>query len=166
MDAFDASADGDEASEAEGEESAAPMRCATESGEELASLRRRTKFAHTTRALRGREKATKTIKTNWRDGRVWLKAIDSKSIIPVRVSGVRIPLSPPRFLSPLGKLPAGDTRRMRGPTRARQEFSSVPNGVREHGEVTELAEGARLEIVCTAKSGTEGSNPSLSAKIL
>jgi hypothetical protein len=26
-----------------------------------------------------------------------------------------------------------------------------------------LAEGARLEIVCTAKSGTEGSNPSLSA---
>ena len=27
----------------------------------------------------------------------------------------------------------------------------------------ELAEGARLEIVCSAKSGTEGSNPSLSA---
>ena len=27
----------------------------------------------------------------------------------------------------------------------------------------ELAEGARLEIVCPAKSGTEGSNPSLSA---
>ena len=26
------------------------------------------------------------------------------------------------------------------------------------------AEGARLEIVCAAKSGTEGSNPSLSAK--
>ena len=31
------------------------------------------------------------------------------------------------------------------------------------GEMSELAEGARLEIVCTAKSGTEGSNPSLSA---
>ena len=31
------------------------------------------------------------------------------------------------------------------------------------GEMTELAEGARLEIVCSAKSGTEGSNPSLSA---
>jgi hypothetical protein len=30
--------------------------------------------------------------------------------------------------------------------------------------MTELAEGARLEIVCSAKSGTEGSNPSLSAK--
>jgi hypothetical protein len=30
--------------------------------------------------------------------------------------------------------------------------------------MAELAEGARLEIVCTAKSGTEGSNPSLSAK--
>jgi hypothetical protein len=29
--------------------------------------------------------------------------------------------------------------------------------------MSELAEGARLEIVCTAKSGTEGSNPSLSA---
>ena len=32
------------------------------------------------------------------------------------------------------------------------------------GEMTELADGARLEIVCSAKSGTEGSNPSLSAK--
>ena len=31
------------------------------------------------------------------------------------------------------------------------------------GEMSELAEGARLEIVCTTKSGTEGSNPSLSA---
>ena len=29
--------------------------------------------------------------------------------------------------------------------------------------MTELAEGARLEIACTTKSGTEGSNPSLSA---
>ncbi len=32
-----------------------------------------------------------------------------------------------------------------------------------HGEMSELAEGARLEIACTVKSGTEGSNPSLSA---
>ena len=32
-----------------------------------------------------------------------------------------------------------------------------------YGEMSELAEGARLEIVCAAKSGTEGSNPSLSA---
>ena len=32
------------------------------------------------------------------------------------------------------------------------------------GEMSELAEGARLEIVCAAKSGTEGSNPSLSAR--
>ncbi len=30
--------------------------------------------------------------------------------------------------------------------------------------MSELAEGARLEIACTANSGTEGSNPSLSAK--
>ena len=34
-----------------------------------------------------------------------------------------------------------------------------------YGEMSELAEGARLEIVCAAKSGTEGSNPSLSAII-
>ncbi len=32
------------------------------------------------------------------------------------------------------------------------------------GEMSELAEGARLEIVCAVNSGTEGSNPSLSAK--
>ena len=32
-----------------------------------------------------------------------------------------------------------------------------------NGEMSELAEGARLEIVCAATSGTEGSNPSLSA---
>jgi hypothetical protein len=35
---------------------------------------------------------------------------------------------------------------------------------RDPGEMPELAEGARLEIVCSAKSGTEGSNPSLSAR--
>jgi hypothetical protein len=29
--------------------------------------------------------------------------------------------------------------------------------------MSELAEGARLEIVCAVTSGTEGSNPSLSA---
>ena len=33
------------------------------------------------------------------------------------------------------------------------------------GEMSELAEGARLEIACAANSGTEGSNPSLSAMI-
>ena len=32
-----------------------------------------------------------------------------------------------------------------------------------YGEMSELAEGARLEIVCVVYSGTEGSNPSLSA---
>ncbi len=32
--------------------------------------------------------------------------------------------------------------------------------------MTELAEGARLEIVCAVYSGTEGSNPSLSAILL
>jgi hypothetical protein len=33
------------------------------------------------------------------------------------------------------------------------------------GEMSELAEGARLEIVCVAYNGTEGSNPSLSATL-
>ena len=32
--------------------------------------------------------------------------------------------------------------------------------------MSELAEGARLEIVCAVKSGTEGSNPSLSAILI
>ncbi|VTR66178.1 hypothetical protein DESC_460073 [Desulfosarcina cetonica] len=32
--------------------------------------------------------------------------------------------------------------------------------------MSELAEGARLEIVCVVYSGTEGSNPSLSATTL
>ena len=32
-----------------------------------------------------------------------------------------------------------------------------------YGEMSELAEGARLEIVCAVYSSTEGSNPSLSA---
>mgnify|MGYP006899820494 CR=1 FL=1 len=32
--------------------------------------------------------------------------------------------------------------------------------------MSELAEGARLEIACTTTSGTEGSNPSLSATLL
>ena len=31
--------------------------------------------------------------------------------------------------------------------------------------MSELAEGARLEIVCAVISGTEGSNPSLSARM-
>ena len=35
----------------------------------------------------------------------------------------------------------------------------------ERGEVPELAEGARLEIVCAPKQRTEGSNPSLSATL-
>ena len=34
---------------------------------------------------------------------------------------------------------------------------------RDRGEMPELADGARLEIVCSAKSGTVGSNPTLSA---
>ena len=37
---------------------------------------------------------------------------------------------------------------------------------RIYGEMSELAEGARLEIACTTDSGTEGSNPSLSAIVI
>ena len=37
------------------------------------------------------------------------------------------------------------------------------NYLTKTGEMSELAEGARLEIVCAVNSGTEGSNPSLSA---
>jgi hypothetical protein len=33
----------------------------------------------------------------------------------------------------------------------------------KRGEMPELAEGARLEIVCSANPGTVGSNPTLSA---
>ena len=43
-----------------------------------------------------------------------------------------------------------------------QQFNYSTNQLKR-GEMSELAEGARLEIVCAAKSGTEGSNPSLSA---
>ena len=43
-----------------------------------------------------------------------------------------------------------------------QQFNYSTNQLKR-GEMSELAEGARLEIVCAVKSGTEGSNPSLSA---
>jgi hypothetical protein len=46
-----------------------------------------------------------------------------------------------------------------------QQFHYSTNQL-ECGEMSELAEGARLEIVCAAKSGTEGSNPSLSAILI
>ena len=41
--------------------------------------------------------------------------------------------------------------------------STIDLPKRDRGEMSELAEGARLEIACTTTSGTEGSNPSLSA---
>ncbi len=53
---------------------------------------------------------------------------------------------------------------MKGTTRLRKEADDILNyALANRGEMSELAEGARLEIACTAKSGTEGSNPSLSA---
>ena len=71
----------------------------------------------------------------------WLKAPLSKSgILPKAGSWVRIPPSPPFC----------------------KRFSSSPAYF--FGEMSELAEGARLEIVCAVKSGTVGSNPTLSAK--
>jgi hypothetical protein len=69
-----------------------------------------------------------------------LKAPLSKSgILSKTGSWVRIPPSPPKkYHKTVG-------------------YRNIP------GEMSELAEGARLEIVCAVKSGTEGSNPSLSA---
>ena len=64
----------------------------------------------------------------------WLKAAVSKTVGGSRPPQVRILSSPPH-----------------------------PVWLIDKGEMSELAEGARLEIVCAAKSGTEGSNPSLSA---
>ena len=46
-----------------------------------------------------------------------------------------------------------------------QQFNYSTNQLK-YGEMSELAEGARLEIVCAVNSGTEGSNPSLSAIII
>ncbi len=43
-----------------------------------------------------------------------------------------------------------------------RKIQSLNHADKSSGEVSELAEGARLEIVCTL-AGTEGSNPSLSA---
>ena len=42
-------------------------------------------------------------------------------------------------------------------------FASSSASLEARGEVSELAEGARLEIACVPKRCVEGSNPSLSA---
>jgi hypothetical protein len=68
-------------------------------------------------------------------------------------SWVRIPPSPPHL---------GD----RQPKQGRGVPFILVDGSKICGEMSELAEGARLEIVCVVYSGTEGSNPSLSATFL
>ena len=80
----------------------------------------------------------------------WSIAPDSKSGVPARVSGVRIPLSPSRrYVNEI------------------VNFAQKAKDRNYFWRGDRVVEGARLEIVCTAKSGTEGSNPSLSAsKIL
>ena len=45
----------------------------------------------------------------------------------------------------------------------RIDFSKSKKYTVSHGEVTELAEGARLLSECTRENGTQGSNPCLSA---
>ena len=72
-----------------------------------------------------------------RDGRVWLKAADSKSVVHREVDRGFESLS------------------------LRQGIGGKWNLI--DGEMPEMAEGARLEIVCAPKRCTEGSNPSLSA---
>ncbi len=66
----------------------------------------------------------------------WSKALDSKSSVGQLTEGSNPSLS--------------------------AKSTHVRRWGRVSGEVTELAYGARLEIVC-ARKGTEGSNPSLSA---
>ena len=68
----------------------------------------------------------------WRGGRVWSIAPDSKSDVPARVPGVRIPPSPPRH----------------------QSFSASSDervGMASTRRDDRVAEGARLEIVCTER---------------
>ena len=92
----------------------------------------------------------------------WLKAAASKAVEVVSASvSSNLTLSamaPRRFAlkrMDVSGMPAGDGSPCRA-VRLRRFF----------GEMSELVEGARLEIVCAAKSGTEGSNPSLSAIFL
>ena len=66
----------------------------------------------------------------------WLNGAVSKTVVPLRVPRVRIPLSPPVEIN---------LKKRRGDREA---------------------EGARLEIVCRVCSSTEGSNPSLSASFM
>ena len=100
----------------------------------------------------------------------WLKAPLSKSgILLTTGSWVRIPPSPPEIedafqmeSDSLDTLPKSDQRLPQYfRKRTESDFTSICSF---YGEMTELAEGARLEIVCAVK-GTEGSNPSLSAML-
>ena len=90
----------------------------------------------------------------------WLKAPLSKSgILSKTGSWVQIPPSPPD--SAAARLTA-----RRGVASVRSQRCSggtwfAKRSIR--GEMSELAEGTRLEIVCAANTGTVGSNPTLSA---
>ena len=97
-----------------------------------------------------RSAATKSIRDSlihWRGGRVWSIAPDSKSGVPARVPGVRIPPSPPSHRSRLA--------------RAVQCRDGV---IGFSGEMTEWPKVHDWKS-CVPK-GTEGSNPSLSAKLV
>ena len=73
----------------------------------------------------------------------------------------------PSGLRPRSRKAVSCQKRDRGfkshPLRQKIASKSLILATNIFGEMSELAEGARLEIVCAVKSGTEGSNPSLSA---
>jgi hypothetical protein len=105
--------------------------------------------------------AEKVFAERYRSGR---NGVDSKSTWgPKALTWVRIPPSPP--IEQRAWSIEHDVQRIRAGRYAlcpmRYAFYSQR---RDRGEMPELADGARLEIVCSAKSGTEGSNPSLSAR--
>jgi hypothetical protein len=89
----------------------------------------------------------------YRSGR---NGVDSKSICPVNSGARGFESHPLRQNLNAILLNFFRHRRNRIPEKFRRSKHI-------YGEMSELAEGARLEIACTTNSGTEGSNPSLSA---
>ena len=75
-----------------------------------------------------------------------LKAVDSKSTVPLSGTG--------------GSNPSLSAKKQFKPFKRLKLFKPLV-----YWRDVRAAEGARLEIVCTSKRCTEGSNPSLSAKL-
>jgi hypothetical protein len=91
----------------------------------------------------------------------WLKAPLSKSGNGKPFASSNLALSARTNVFNRGGLGEGDSNPTLSDTQQYRRFLNTTCG-----EMSELAEGARLEIVCAAYHGTEGSNPSLSAILL